>query len=384
MEQHTSLHKSLDESSKECDLTSWTKHVNRRGIVFTIRYEHKAAMFDPRDQGSDEYRNHITYKPKSRYHAKRDYMRMKELKNNHLKSFRDKNMCMDDSSHFNMQHSDTVPISINQNNSHLTTHVTAMSELETSCLSEHSQPMSYDSQSQIPSIERHHALEKQDLPPVELESIDNVVLSPVQLQSVSVLQPVQLPYAESISPLWPPRVHEPDTVRTVSITQERDVTMSPVSSDDLFPADYEIDSSPDFSVFNIPNTDFTTDRRTKISTIEHKSFSSKCQSRKDLICDKCVTTVPSMINMLFCNSCSIHLCGKCVLSGKSVFHSSKCRGTLSFIRNDGIHVEYVPTSTDCIMVSEMTQPPGSRKDSDDQKVPTYNKEFYNPLKFMRL
>ena len=77
MEQQITLYKSLDESIKDCDLTSWTKHVNRRGIIYTIRFEHKAAILDPRDQHSDYPQSYTTYKPKSKYHANRDYKRMK-------------------------------------------------------------------------------------------------------------------------------------------------------------------------------------------------------------------------------------------------------------------------------------------------------------------
>ena len=386
MEQHISLHKSLDESSKECDLTSWTKHVNRRGIVYTIRFAHKAAILDPRDQDSDASQNRITYKPKSRYHAKRDHMRIKEFNNNHLKSFCDKNMYTDD---FVMNHSETVPIQINQNSSHLTTHFIATSEHETSCLSEHSQPMSSDSQSHISPIEIHHAPETQILSPVELESIDHV-LPPVQLQFASVSQPVHLAYAESISPLWPPRTHQPDTVVTVSISRENDATMPSMSSDDIFPAEYEIDSSPDFStVLKFPYTDFTTYHvRENLHSHSNPTISAIEPSNKNFLCDECATTVPSIINMLFCDSCSFHSCGNCVLSGNSDFHSSNCRGTLSFMSDDKMQEQYVPTSRDraAAVVLEMSQPPGSRNsDSDEQRVPTNNDHnFYNPLKFVRL
>ena len=124
MDQHISLNKSLDDSNKVCDLSSWTKHVNRRGIVYTIRYAHKSAILDPRDQVCEVPQNYTTYKPKSRYHAKRDYMRIKEFNNSHIKTFHDENICMEDSNWDVMQHSYTVPIK--QNTSQLTTHATVI------------------------------------------------------------------------------------------------------------------------------------------------------------------------------------------------------------------------------------------------------------------
>ena len=227
---------------------------------------------------------------------------------------------------------------------------------EASCLSEYSQPVSSDSQSHIPSIEKHHALCLQNIPPVEQESIDHVT-PPVQLQpEVSVIPPVHLAYAESISPLWPPVVHRPEDVTTVSITQKDDIS-SPVSlsTDDIYPASYEVDSSPDFS--SAPTT------------------FQPCKSNKALLCDECAGNVPSVDNMLFCELCAIRVCGNCVLSD-STFHSNNCCGTLRFIRDKSLH----QTMPDCAMVSEMTQPPGFRQDSD-QRVPTNSLEFYNPLNF---
>ena len=355
MDQHISLHKSLDESNKICDLSSWTKHVNRRGIVYTVRYEHKAAILDPtpRDQ------NYTTYKPKSRYHAQRDYMRIKEFNNSHKKPLLDKNICTEVANNDIMQHSDTEPI--NQNTSQVTTHATVILD-QASCLSDYSLPMS-DSQSHFPSIEKHHAQDLQNLPPVEQESVD-YILPPVQLQSeVSFISPVHLAYAESISPIWPPKVHRPEDVTTVSITQSASVNISPVleslSTDDIYPASYEVDSSPDFS--SAPTT--------------YQSY----QSNKSLICDECTGNVPSVNNMLYCEYCAIRVCGNCV-SSDSTFHSNTCYGTFRFIRDSTMY----QTVPDNAMISEITQPPGSGQDSDNQRVPTNSLDFYNPLNFGHL
>ena len=50
MERHTTLYAELNNSCDKTKLTSWTKHVNQRGTVYTIRFFDKAAMMDPNGQ----------------------------------------------------------------------------------------------------------------------------------------------------------------------------------------------------------------------------------------------------------------------------------------------------------------------------------------------
>ena len=77
MERHSTLNNSLNDSCKNSNLTSWTKHVNKRGSVYTIRFDEGSAILDPNDPDNSKQIKNITYKPKSCNHAKRDFLRMK-------------------------------------------------------------------------------------------------------------------------------------------------------------------------------------------------------------------------------------------------------------------------------------------------------------------
>ena len=122
MEHHTTLNDELNKSCKKSKLTSWTKHVNHRGTFYTIRFNDKEAILDPKGQGYPSNSTFIKYKPKSRFHINRDHFRMKNFKEHSLQeSSSETGMFCDNSIAHGIHHSATVSSCLDQNmdNSHI-------------------------------------------------------------------------------------------------------------------------------------------------------------------------------------------------------------------------------------------------------------------------
>ena len=81
MDRHSTLYDSLNGSCKKSKLKSWTRHVNQKGTVYTIRFDETSAILDPSDPDNSNQGNTVIYKPKSQYHVNRDFVRMREFKN---------------------------------------------------------------------------------------------------------------------------------------------------------------------------------------------------------------------------------------------------------------------------------------------------------------
>ena len=151
--------------------------------------------------------------------------------------------------------------------------------------------MPHDSPSNSASSEKllHHASAIQISPLVECESIE-IIVPLVQFEAAEHLNNDKLHHACSQSPsLQPP-------VELISL------------SDDL-PPDRYIHSTRHSDIEYTPATDVDFNN---LHSHSNPTRSIIEPSYKDLLCDECASTVPSIINMLLCDSCSIHVCGKCI------------------------------------------------------------------------
>ena len=338
MERHTTLNKELNESCEKNKLTSWTKHVNHRGIVYTIRFDDKSAMFDPNDP---ENVNSVTYKPKSRYHVKRDFLRVNKF--NHNFSYdRPLEKCDFDNNtaDFEIHHSKPVLIANNKHYTHTsTTHESSF------CLNEFPQAMNTDCRPHISSVDKILKPPPviMDSPPVECDSVD-VIMPIVYLEAaISLPPPIEYVSAESVSM---PDMHEPT-----------EHVLSPLSTpifecEELISPKYSLDPVSPFSYDESPI----------------RSFVEKQLTSKDILCDSCSGTVPNGTSMLYCDVCSLHLCGSCIIYN-SYSHSTTCDNKLRYMKETELHLQYVPDSdTDNSTVSDCSRPPETSTQLD-QEVP---------------
>ena len=352
MEHHTTLNEELNNSCETSKLTSWTKHVNHKGTVYTIRFLGKEAILDPKDQVNSIEATTVKYKPKSQYHITRDHSRMKKF-NEHL---------LETSSIENELHFEThsigsgiyhsAPVSPrNQNNNHLS--VNAVSEPTSFCLADCLHSMTESHHSKLPSIER--AVFTADIhisPPVQFESCTSQQenITPLVEQQATVTDSPQVefhfsqyhpqPIQEVLLPPLPCPI-QPDVV---IIPFPETNPLSPIVSHSEKEQKHELDSTS-------PMLDMLS------SYVDYDQSSDglcvpKYFSNSDILCDICSAIVPNDTNMLYCDSCHLHLCGNCLLSS-TYDHSINCPNVLRYMRPDEKHLQYVPKdSNDSSTVSD--------------------------------
>lgn len=365
MEHHTTLNAELNNSCEKSKLTSWTKHVNHRGTVYTIRFSEKAAMFDPTAQEFLSTSDPIIYKPKSQFHINRDYSRMRKFNNNFVQpnSF-ENDISFGTSLGSNIHHSATVSYSCNQNNSQPITD--AVNESSSFRVTEYHQSMADSNNSQLPSIEKDVlTAEILEFPPVQFECLEpqHCVQPLVELQSTATISPpVELHYA-SCELL--PAVEEPAEMCFTPI--QRNITILPNTSE----------LSPTCHFENKLNFDSTIPNFSKTVNQAPEGFIAKYLSSSDILCDICSATVPSDTNMLFCESCSLHVCGNCLISC-SYDHSLNCTDVLRYMRSDEKHLQYVPDSNNSSTISDDAQ----LSTDMDSVVPTWQPGFSFDSQFL--
>ena len=371
MERHSSLYKSLNDSCLNSNLTSWTKHVNKRGSVYTIRFDESTAILDPNDLENSDQAKDIIYKPKSRYHIERDSLRMKGFNASHsfAKLVETNDFC--DISHSSVIHlSEKVSDAINQD-IQPTNHAASKSIANqgfTFCSTAQSQAMS-DSHNTIPSaVKQFHASESH-IPPLQFdyESIDTIL--PLVHSEVieSTISSEHLERAESI---FPPVYQPPaEQLFLASMPVLQVQFLHHMTEDSYIQMDHTI---PDSSFESQRTPESGTDMK---STLGHfyspppSGYVEKYLSSKDLLCNSCSATVPKDTDMLYCDTCSLHLCGNCLLS-KSYSHSLNCIGLMRYMNANEMHLQKVPDSNDNSLISERSRPPEYSVNTDNQIVPS--------------
>ena len=369
MERHSSLYDSLNDSCKKSNLTSWTKHVNTRGTVYTIRFDENSAILDPKDpENVDKVKNTI-YRPKSRYHVNRDFLRMRELNNSYSSAQTVKNSTLCDMSDPSEIHP-SIPVPI-VNNLRPTQINSDSSNTQASVLrsAAHSHSMSDAYRYVSPDVTEIH-----DSPLVQYECIDEI-LPLVQFEAtqydslpsqkcehaVCIPEPVkQLPANIVSLPALSEEYNDPPFKPFFDISQA-DSYPSPISYDISFESQAPLERGVDF----LP-----------IDGHDHSSYSppfgyvEKELSSKDILCKSCSGTAPAGTDMLYCDSCFIHLCGNCMISN-SFAHSQSCNNKLRYMSEHEMHLQYVPGSNNSSTISDCSRPPDKslRDTKTDQQVP---------------
>ena len=105
------------------------------------------------------------------------------------------------------------------------------------------------------------------------------------------------------------------------------------------------------------------------------------------MCKSCSGTAPAGTDMLYCDSCFIHLCGNCMISN-SFAHSQSCNNKLRYMSEHEMHLQYVPGSNNSSIISDCSRPPDKslRDTKTDQQVPDDEcfREKYVSIKTMML
>ena len=359
MDRHLTLNKELNDSCDKSALLSWTKHVNQRGTVYTIRFEDRSAMFDSKDPGYFNAAKRVTYKPKSRYHLNRDYLRMHEFNytNTHARPHQ---KCDFDNSNSDFQ-SPISETALNVNNQLHNQHSTLMAttQLTTPRTNELSQALNTNCRPQISSVDKilkPPALIL-DSPLVQCESIDFVTSIVYHTADISLPPPVEFESAECVS--LPEFRQSTENVLPPLLTPVFECKEnSNETLDHCISFESQCSRDHDFSYVSYSDTD------SPIRDMVKKQLTSK-----DILCDSCSGTVPNGTNMLYCDVCFLHLCGNCVLSN-SYSHSTTCDNKLRYMKETERHLQYVPDS-DNSTVSDCTRPPETAIQIDlDQEVPT--------------
>ena len=357
MDRHSSLNVSLNEDCQKSKLTSWTKHVNQRGTVYTIRFQESSAILDPSDPDNSRPKK-ITYKPKTQYHINRDFTRMSGFKNSDLPVRPFHNNTIDDNSYISdMYHS--------KPNSYVNNQQANQAEYDSSATQEcvigsdaSSHDMHNDSPTQMlthnASVAKtvHHTSEIQNPPLVEFESIDDIL--PLVCCKANESIPTHahddaLYHASCYSPIIQP------PAELISFSDELTSISEPCT-------DSSVTKPPHWDLLYNSTSDFDSSFVTQ-PTLENKcgidpGYVEKTLSCNDILCNACSATVPSGTKMLYCESCSLHICGNCVLS-QSHSHSITCRDELRYMSDTEMHLQYVPDSKDNSVISDCSQPPGN-------------------------
>ena len=311
------------------------------GIVYTIRFEDKSAIFDSDDPAYFENINTVTYKPKSRYHVNRDFVRMKEFNHSHSQARPfDEYDFEQNNAELENHHSKSVLMANSQHSTNTsTTHGSSL------CLNEFPQAMNTDCRPHISSVDKTLKPPPviMDSPQVECDSVD-VIMPIVYLETaISLPPPIEYVSAESVSM---PDMHEPT-----------EHVLSPLSTPifeckELISPKYSLDPVSPFSYADSPI----------------RGFVEKQLTSKDILCDSCSGTVPNGTSMLYCDVCSLHLCGSCIISN-SYSHSTTCGNKLRYMKETELHLQYVPDSdTDNSTISDCSRPPETSTQVD-QEVP---------------
>ena len=366
MERHVTLYKELNESCEKAKVTSWTKHVNHRGITYTIRFDDKSAMFDPNDPPNV---NTVTYKPKSRYHVNRDLFRMKEFNHSYSDVRPFKKDVFDTTVDFDNPHSKPVP---NVNTQH-SSHASITEEVESSfCLNELSQAMNTDCGPHLSSMNKqlNPPPVLLDSPLVECDTFDVIIPIVYFEADHSQQSSTEFQAAECITL---PDMHE--TTESVlsplpipASQFEESSTMSPIHCES-FASQYSQD-------YDFHDLSLSYSNSPAKQTNQH-GFVERHLTNNEILCDSCNGTVPNGTSMLYCDLCTLHLCGNCVLTN-SYFHSTTCDNSLRYMKENEKHLQYVPDS-DNSTISECSRPPETCSIAIEQEVPDISKQNSNAI-----
>ena len=356
MDRHKALNDSLNDSCQKSKLTSWTRHVNQRGTVYTIRFDESTAILDPNDPDKSNQAQKVTYKPKSQYHVNRDFMKMREFKSSNRFDRQADNYCFGDISYISdMYHSAPVSTENTQDCQADSTHDSLL------CSDACHHVMPHDFITHAISGEKlkiHHASESIH-PPVEYESIE--IIEPlVQFEATEQQHTDKLYYAESHSPCLQP---------TAEITHVSDDVVSEFSSDSYSRIDLEYNPASDAEDFSFGSPSdlqkyFQSNTTPVDDFVPPVGYVAKSLSKTDILCNYCDATVPKDTNMSFCDTCLLHICGHCMIIN-SHSHSIDCHGLFRYMSETEMHLQYVPDSKDNSTISDSSRPP----ESVDQKVP---------------
>ena len=176
MDRHSTLNDSLNQSCQKSKLTSWTKHVNQRGTVYTIRFSETTSILDPNDPDKSDHIQNIIYKPKTQYHVNRDFVRMRGFKNTSPLDRPVDNSTSGDLSYisdiYHSKHDSIVNTQASQPDSNASIPQDSMS-----CSDASSDAMLHDSAINSASSVKlvHHAPAIQNLSLLEYESVDTIM-----------------------------------------------------------------------------------------------------------------------------------------------------------------------------------------------------------------
>ena len=370
MDRHSTLYDSLNDSCKKSKLKSWTRHVNQKGTVYTIRFDETSAILDQSDPDNSYQRNTIIYKPKSQYHVNRDFVRMRGFKNYSSIANPVHNSTVDDISYISdFYHSKPEP-NVNTQLASQAECISPTTQESVSHSNASSHAMPHKSPTNFASVEKvvHYASEFRIPPPVEYESTDTF-LPLVQFEATESMQTQnndELYHACCISPpcLKPP-------VEQISLLSE---LISEPRNDSSYTDSPYCDSS-----YNpVSDFDFSFDPNNSQCILEkdfdsHPTHTNDCSppqvllqthlSNSDVLCNSCSATAPHGTKMLYCDKCSLHICGNCM---HSYPHSVYCDGKLRYMNDSERHLRYVPDSKNNSTISDCSRPPEL---SHDQQVP---------------
>ena len=342
MERHTTLNDDLNRSCEKSKLTSWTKHINHRGTVYTIRFSDKEAILDPRDQENLSNVNSIIYKPKSRYHIIRDHSRLKKINKSSLPSHSFENdISFDTQLGSEIHHSEPVSFACDHHNRQV--YNNDFTESVSFRLTDCPKPLDEQCHSSLPSIEKNmFTADLQECPPVLFKSLEShqyiqplVEISP----TVIVTPPVELnmpicnsqPILEPVEPSYLPIKHDVIILPRDPEPGPKPLSLTPINQPKHEQQSYNFDH---ISPIHAKTVDTTTE-----------GYIEKYLHSSEILCDICCATVPKDMNMLYCDSCCLHVCGNCLLTC-SLDHSINCTDILRYMRNDEKHLQYVPDSND--------------------------------------
>ena len=383
MDRHKTLNDSLNDSCQKSKLTSWTKHVNQRGTVYTIRFDESTAILDPSDPDKSNHVQKITYKPKSQYHINRDLMKMTEFKSNTRFGSQADNHTFGDLSYISdICHSKPVSIVNTQESQADST----QDSLLCSNASHHAMPYDFTTHA-ISGVKLLQASLTQIHPPVEWESIDCIIPLVQSEASVSTHLHHDLNRVSCSLPLPIQPIAEQITVESENPEESIPESHSCWSTD-----------SPHCDLLYDPTSDHDIDFGHTKSTLESESevdFSisidtdesplagliEKLPSSKDILCYFCNTSVPNDSFMLYCDACKIYSCEhescRITMLARSTNHphSSHCKIRYmtvneSFLLYRDLDDYY---SKDNSTLSDNSRPPGNCDSikCEDQKVPVF-------------
>ena len=383
MDRHKTLNDSLNDSCQKSKLTSWTKHVNQRGTVYTIRFDESTAILDPSDPDKSNHAQKITYKPKSRYHINRDLMKMNDFINSNRFDSQTDNHTFGELSYISdVCHSKPVSIiNTQESQADLT-----QDSLICSNASHHAMP--YDStKHDISGVKLTQASLTQIHPPVEWESID--CITPLvqceasvsshlhhDLNQVSCCLPLPIqPIAEQITVAYENTEQSIPEYHSCSSTDSPhcDLLYDPTSDHDI---DFDrTESTLESESYVEPSIPIDTDESPHAGLIEKVSF-----SKDNILCYYCNTSVPKDTFILYCSTCDIYSCEHEICCNKMLTCSShytlKCK-----LRYMTVYESFLlyqdwddSSSKDNSTLSDNSRPPGicDSTNGEDQKVPVFN------------